>query len=299
MENTVNDNIPDRKTSGMAKWVAGGVMGALLIATGFLYHRVGTLETNLSKQRADTQSQFTQFQEASASSAAAMSSGFEEINAQLTEGAKTSTAAVQRAAASAQANAQKNAEKLVAQLKEQQAAREAEFQQQIGAVREESAAKVADVQTSVGTVNERVGTVQQEVAATKSTLDQTLADLKTVRGDLGVQSGLIATNSKELSALRELGEKNYFEFTIQKNKPVRVANMSIQLTKADVKRNKYNMQVSVDDKRFEKKDKTVNEPVQLYVAGSRQPYEIVVNEVKKDVIVGYVAAPKVTLRAAR
>jgi chromosome segregation ATPase len=206
---------------------------------------------------------------------------------------------VQRAAASAQANAQKNAEKLVAQLKEQQAAREAEFQQQIGAVREESAAKVADVQTSVGTVNERVGTVQQEVAATKSTLDQTLADLKTVRGDLGVQSGLIATNSKELSALRELGEKNYFEFTIQKNKPVRVANMSIQLTKADVKRNKYNMQVSVDDKRFEKKDKTVNEPVQLYVAGSRQPYEIVVNEVKKDVIVGYVAAPKVTLRAAR
>jgi L-amino acid N-acyltransferase YncA len=75
--------------------------------------------------------------------------------------------------------------------------------------------------------------------------------------------------------------------------------MSIQLTKADVKRNKYNMQVSVDDKRFEKKDKTVNEPVQLYVAGSRQPYEIVVNEVKKDVIVGYVAAPKVTLRAAR
>ena len=48
-----------------------------------------------------------------------------------------------------------------------------------------------------------------------------------------------------------------------------------------------------DDKRVEKKDKNLNEPVQFYVSKARQPYEIVVNEVKKDQIVGYLATPKV------
>jgi chromosome segregation ATPase len=300
MENTVNNTIPEqKKSSGMVKWIAGGAMGALLIANGVLYHRVSTLETDLSNQRASSQTQFTQLQETSASSAAAMSAGFEEISAKLEEGTKSSTAEAKRAAAGAQSTAQKNAEKMIAQLKEERMAREAEFQQQIGAVREESAAKVASVESSVGTVNEKVTTVQQEVATAKTAIDQTLSDLKSVRGDLGVQSGLIATNSRELSALRELGEKNYVEFTIAKNKPARVANMTLELKKADVKRNKYNVNVSVDDKKVEKKDKTINEPVQMYVAGSRQPYEIVVNEVRKDTIVGYVAVPKTTLRAAR
>jgi hypothetical protein len=45
----------------------------------------------------------------------------------------------------------------------------------------------------------------------------------------------------------------------------------------------------------EKKDRTVNEPVQLYVAGNRQPFEIVVNNVKKDEVTGYLAVPKVTM----
>jgi chromosome segregation ATPase len=300
MENTVNNTIPEqKKSSGMVKWIAGGAMGALLIANGFLYHRVSTLETDLSNQRATSQTQFAQYQETSASSAAAMSQGFEEISAKLEEGTKTSTAEAKRAAAGAQSTAQKNAEKLIAQLKEERMAREAEFQAELGNVREESAAKVASVESSVGTVNEKVGAVQQEVATAKTAIDQTLSDLKSVRGDLGVQSGLIATNARELAALRDLGERNYVEFTIAKNKPTRVANMTLELKKADTKRNKYNVNVSVDDKKVEKKDRTINEPVQMYVAGARQPYEIVVNEVKKDTIVGYVAVPKVTLRAAR
>jgi hypothetical protein len=55
------------------------------------------------------------------------------------------------------------------------------------------------------------------------------------------------------------------------------------------------MEVLADDKRVEKRDKTINEPVQVYVAGNRQPYEIVINQVKKDAVVGYLSTPKVTL----
>jgi hypothetical protein len=122
------------------------------------------------------------------------------------------------------------------------------------------------------------------------------ADLKTVMGDMGVMSGLIATNGKELSALRELGERNYFEFTLTKrDNSKKVADLALTLKKSDPKRSRFTLDVMADDNRVEKKDKTVNEPVQVYVGGNRQPYEIVINQVKKDEIVGYLATPKVKI----
>jgi hypothetical protein len=132
------------------------------------------------------------------------------------------------------------------------------------------------------------------VASTKSELDKTIATLKTVQGDLGVQSGLIATNSKELSALRTLGERNYFEFDLTKSKELRkIGDVTMRLKKADPKRNRYTIELVADDKLVEKKDRAVNEPVQFYVARARLPYEVVVNEIKKDQVVGYLATPKV------
>lgn len=125
-------------------------------------------------------------------------------------------------------------------------------------------------------------------------LEKTGSDLKRVMGDLGVMSGDVATNSKELAMLKELGERNYFEFDLTKTKqPQKVGDIRMLLKKTDPKRNRYTLQVLADDKIVEKKDKTINEPVQLYVSGSRQPYEIVVNEVKKNDVVGYLATPKV------
>jgi predicted amino acid dehydrogenase len=114
-----------------------------------------------------------------------------------------------------------------------------------------------------------------------------------VTGDLGVQSGYIATNSKELALLKRLGERNITEFKLAKTKdPQRVGDIALVLKRTDQKKNKYTVEVVADDKRTEKKDKGVNEPIQFYVSKARQPYEIVVNEVKKDLIVGYLAAPK-------
>jgi hypothetical protein len=53
--------------------------------------------------------------------------------------------------------------------------------------------------------------------------------------------------------------------------------------------------IFADDKRVEKKDKNTNEPVQFYTGKARQPYELVVNEVQKDRLIGYLATPKVQL----
>ena len=110
-----------------------------------------------------------------------------------------------------------------------------------------------------------------------------------------VMSGLIATNGKELAALRELGERNYYEFKLVKSAAAKVGDLRLKLKKADVKRNRYTLEVVADDKLVEKRDKTVNEPVQLYRTGARIPYEIVINEVKKNEVAGYLATPKVSM----
>ena len=158
--------------------------------------------------------------------------------------------------------------------------------------------KIENLQRTTGSkfdnVTGRVDTVEEEINKTQAELKKAIDDLSSVRGDLGVQSGLIATNGTELNALRELGERNYFEFDIRKSKNAsHVGPISIRLRKADHKRNKYNIYLWADDKRIEKKNKTLLEPVQFYVIGSRIPYELVVNQIDKDRIVGYLATPKV------
>ena len=152
--------------------------------------------------------------------------------------------------------------------------------------------------TKIADVSTEVSSVRGEVASAKSELDKTIAELKSVRGDLGVQSGLIATNAKELAALRALGDRNYFDFDIKKSKQMqRVGDITMRVTKVDAKKNKYTLELIADDKKVEKKDKSVNEPLQFYTARARLPYEIVVNEVRKDQIIGYLATPRV--QAAR
>ena len=145
----------------------------------------------------------------------------------------------------------------------------------------------------LGSLTGEVDTVKTEVAKTRAELEQTIAELKTVRGDMGVQSGLIATNSGELEVLRELGERNYYEFDLAKSKqPQRVGSIQMRLRKTDRKRNRYTVDIWADDKRIEKRNKTLLEPVQFYVIGSKLPYEIVVNKIDKNRVVGYLATPK-------
>ena len=150
-------------------------------------------------------------------------------------------------------------------------------------------------------ITSEVSNVRTEVASNRSSIDKTASELHRTTGDLGVMSGLIATNSKELAALRELGERDYIEFNLKKAAaPQKVGDILVQLKKSDAKRNRFTLEIVADDKRVEKKDRTINEPVQFYVVSkARLPYELVVNEVRKDVVVGYLAAPKVKIPARR
>lgn len=279
----VNDN---SRRGGWAIWFIGGLAIALAGVSGYEFYRIDQLERKMSSMNTVTQNDLAAIRESTASTAMAMRSTVDAMGQQLETRTSQAAAGYQRSLA----NAKMHAEKLVKQVNEQNLANQERLNAELGEVR--SAATV-NAEKVTG-LESNLGTVKTEVTETRSVLESAVGDLKSVRGDLGVQSGLIATNAKELAALRELGERNYFEFTIsRKNTPTKVGNITLALKKADVKRNKANIEVIADDKRVEKKDKTINEPVQFYVSGSRLPYELVINEVAKDKIVGYLATPKV------
>jgi chromosome segregation ATPase len=194
--------------------------------------------------------------------------------------------AAEQAVGQAKVDAQKRVEMLQAKVAEEQAAQQQAINQ-VKATADTATTQLANVSTDVGNVKTDLGN-------TKSQLEQTIANLKRATGELDSHSSLIATNAKELAALKELGERNYSEFTITKSKkPTRVADVMVELKKADPKHNKFTLSLVVDDKAVEKKDRTINEPIQFYTSKSHQPDEIVVNKVSKDTIVGYLATPKV------
>ena len=153
---------------------------------------------------------------------------------------------------------------------------------------------ISQVKLTADTATTQIGTVSTDLGTTKSKLEETVANLKSAKGELDGHSSLIATNGKELEALKELGERNYSEFTITRSKqPTRVGDVMVELKKVDPKRNKFTIAITVDDKTVEKKDRSLNEPIQFYTSKAHQPDEIVVNSVGKNKIAGYLATPKV------
>jgi multidrug efflux pump subunit AcrA (membrane-fusion protein) len=167
-------------------------------------------------------------------------------------------------------------------LETEQKAASAQATQQIGAV-----------SADVSTVKTDVGGVKTDVAATQTQLKNDEAAMQSMKGDLGVQSGLIATNHSELEILKHKGDRNYYEFTLNKQKaPQPVSTVSLILKKTDPKKNKYTLVVSADDKQIEKKDKGTNEPVQFYSGKDNMLFELVVNTVNKNQVIGYISTPK-------
>ncbi|HUE56181.1 MAG TPA: hypothetical protein VMO76_10135 [Candidatus Udaeobacter sp.] len=159
---------------------------------------------------------------------------------------------------------------------------------QIGEVQKESEEKIGAVATEVGGAKKDIESTKSDLEATKGKLERSL-------GDMNVMSGLIARNHDDLDELRRRGDRNYYEFTLQRTKsPQRVGPVQITLNKIDPKKSKYTLTVFVDDRAIEKKDKTAGEPVQFYVKGSSRmaPYEIVVFDVSKSQATGYLATPK-------
>jgi uncharacterized protein (DUF2141 family) len=167
---------------------------------------------------------------------------------------------------------------------------------------DETTQKLSALDTSVHTElatkagTEDVQNVDTKVTAVSTDLNTTKEDLKMAKSEMGT---LIARNHDEIDQLRRLGERDYVEFTIAgKNKPQKVGNVTVELKGVNEKKNQVNIAMTVEDKRFEKKNRALNEPIFFYISGTHIPEEIVVNKVGKDQISGYVSIPKANAQPA-
>jgi hypothetical protein len=129
-----------------------------------------------------------------------------------------------------------------------------------------------------------------DVDGVKTDLDATKNNLQMARSEMGT---LIARNHDEIDQLRRMGQRDYFEFSVtRKNGAERVGSIMVELKDVNTKKNQYTINVLADDKSFEKKNRSVNEPIFFYTGGSKAALELVVNKVSKTTASGYLSIPK-------
>jgi len=135
---------------------------------------------------------------------------------------------------------------------------------------------------------------QKELKETQDLVAKNRTDLEgnisSTRDEL---NGSIAKTHEELVALEKRGERSYFEFELTKSKGFeREGPLSLSLRKADTKHKSFNLEMIVDDNQLSKKNVNLYEPIWIHVENESQPVQIVVNKIEKNLVHGYVSAPK-------
>jgi len=277
---SISPNVPSPQESyhyesvGTPRWIAVlfGVLIVAVLAIAYMGHSAQSqLQTDLAK--AQDQNKL-------------LSAQLDQANSRLAD-LKGNIEVTQQKVGMTQAELAK-ARSRAESIRKDQIASDQKLATQLTAVQAESNEKIGAVATEVGGA-------KKDIEATKTDLESTKSKLDRATGDMGVMSGLIAHNRDDLEELKRRGDRNYYEFKVTKSKtPQRVGPVQVTLNKTDQKKGKYTMTVFVDDRSIEKKDKTAGEPVQFYLKGSARmaPYEIVVFDVGKNDINGYLSTPK-------
>jgi hypothetical protein len=269
---TTHDTYVEHKP---ASWLVGVAIAALVVALGGLAWSFG-LQSHLT----DAETKLS----AATQQNSALSEKIDDTNERM----KAQGQALAQSVGLTQKQLEDKSDELVAteQREKIQTARLAREQkateQQVGAV-----------QTDVSSVKTDVGGVKTDVASTQADLAATKTQLTSVMGDAGVMSGLIATNHNELEELKHRGDRNYYEFTLDKGAGAKnVGTIKLELKKLDNKRSKFTLVVSSDDRNIEKRDRTLDEPIQFYSGKTPALFEIVVNNIGKKTVTGYLSTPK-------
>ena len=277
---SISPNIPSPEESyryestGTPRWIAV-LFGVVIAALAVLGVAGYSTQSRLSQDLADQQKQNK-----------VLTAQLDQANARLAE-LKGHVEVTEQKVGMTQAEISRARSRAESIRKEQQES-DQKLSAQLGEVQKASDEKIGAVATEVGGA-------RKDIEATKSDLEATKGKLERSLGDMNVMSGLIAHSRDDLEELKRRGDRNYYEFTLQKSKnSQRVGPVQMLLNKTDPKKAMYTLTVVADDKTIPKRDKTSGEPVQFYVKGSARmsPYEIVVFDVGKNQITGYLATPK-------
>ncbi|PYV07697.1 MAG: hypothetical protein DMG23_15560 [Acidobacteria bacterium] len=151
-------------------------------------------------------------------------------------------------------------------------------------------ASTDDVNKLQADSNAKISGLSGDLAGTKKDLEATKEALMGTKGEL---TGAIARTHDELVALAHRTDRDYFEFNLaRKGAKQKIGTLMVELARTNPKKNQYSINLYFDDKRTERKDKSINEPLYFYMQGASSALEMVINKLGKDSITGYVSAPK-------
>ncbi|HWT65740.1 MAG TPA: hypothetical protein VN151_06465 [Terracidiphilus sp.] len=171
--------------------------------------------------------------------------------------------------------------------------RQAQDTKRLESAQKQTEQQVSTVSSDLSNVKTDVGGVKTDLGKTQSDLAGAMTQLQSMKGDLSDHSSLIARNHDELEILKHKGDRNYYEFTLDKGQKKPVGSVTLELKKADMKKSRFTLTVFADDRSYEKKDRNVNEPLQFYSGKTPALYEIVINNVgSKNQVSGYLSTPK-------
>jgi chromosome segregation ATPase len=260
--------------------LAAGAIVASLACNVFLLYQVHDLGAETAKNHDVMQNEIDTLKENTTVTTATQRKHVDDLREELDSRSRQLNQAASNAKKEALTYADQQAQKL-----------EAENRQTADSVNKVNS-DLSTVRQSADAANAKVADVGNDVSTVKTDLAGTKTDLKKTIGDLGVTSGFVATNGKEIDELRKRGERTIVEFHLdKKNKKdyQKVGDISLLMKSTDPKKNNFTLEVKADDKLTEKKN-SINVPLQFYVGKSL--YELVVNNVGKDTMSGYLSTPK-------
>jgi hypothetical protein len=136
----------------------------------------------------------------------------------------------------------------------------------------------------------RIRHLQTQVDAQGRAIDSTRQELVSTRTNL---EGGIARTHEELVVLQKKGERNYFEFDLDKTKQFqRTGPIALSLRKANTKHMYADLEIRVEDAEVSQKHVNLFQPVMFYTAEQGRPVELVINSIRHDHIHGYISAPR-------
>src|SRR5262249_3372824 len=147
--------------------------------------------------------------------------------------------------------------------------------------------QLANHQSQLADQRERIAQTQEDVRRTGDQLD---GRINSTRDEL---SRSITTTRDDVVLLQKRGEPSIYNFDLAKSKQFqRVVPLSLSLRKADTKHRSYDLSIMVDDKPVEKQHVNLSEPVWISLADLPQPIELIVNQIDKNRVRGYISAPR-------
>lgn len=272
-----NRTTESQEHRGSGAWIAVFViLGLLVIGEIYSLAKISSLGGSLASEQVQAQKAAQQ----ASDQMAANFSKLQDQNAQQLDELRNELDTASKKMGSSEGRALGRARSMVAKLQQQQQAQQDELKQEIATKADE----------------EKVGALSQDVSATKSDLSSTKQTVDTLTNDLGMARSemgtLIARNHDDIETLRKLGERNYYEFTLSRNQRQTVGGIGLVLKKTSVKHHTFNLDMLADDSLIAKKSRAMDEPIFFAPSNSKSFYEVVVNKVSANQVVGYLSTPK-------